>query len=168
MMSDSSAIMSGSSKGNRFSAICVATHFPSKCIHECGSTLATLPQLLKNLPNLPACQPVFPSIRYVNPYICLMIISWWMPTLQRFRPVLGNLLRFPLPLLWRDSHALGSTTTGTVRASARPWRSLVLMAIRGGLNLGTEFRRVLGIVLGGRSPGCYRGFEFGVSTGRVF
>ena len=129
MMSDSSAIMSGSSKGNRFSAICVATHFP---------------------------------------YMCLMIISWWMPTLQRFRPVLGNLLRFPLSLLWRDSHALGSTTTGTVRASARPWRSLVLMAIRGGLNLGTEFRRVLGIVLGGRSPGCYRGFEFGVSTGRVF
>jgi len=42
------------------------------------------------------------------------------------------------------------------------------MAIRGGLNLGTEFRRVLGIVLGGRSPGCYRGLEFGVSTGRVF
>ena len=42
------------------------------------------------------------------------------------------------------------------------------MAIRGGLNLGTEFRRVLGIVLGGWSPGCYRGLEFGVSTGRVF
>ena len=42
------------------------------------------------------------------------------------------------------------------------------MAIRGGLNLGTEFRRVLGIVLGGWSPGCYRGFEFGVSKGRVF
>ena len=42
------------------------------------------------------------------------------------------------------------------------------MAIRGGLNLGTEFRRVLGIVLGGRSPGCYRGFGYGVHTGRVF
>jgi|GEM_PF-1836254 len=42
------------------------------------------------------------------------------------------------------------------------------MAIRGGLNLGTEFRRVLGIVLGGWSPGCYRGLKFGVATGWVF